>query len=99
MSTWNQAVSDMTRGSHIVLYDNGAFLLQYQPSHFGDGRFRGAYQLANGSMTFLFEFQDRSVGEAGDATGTLDRDSLTIQYVETMKQADFEDAVYVLSSQ
>lgn len=89
----------MTRGSHFVLYENGAFLLQYQPSQFGDGRFRGAYQLANGGMTFLFEFQGRSVGEAADATATLEGDSLTIQYVETMKHADFEDAVYVLSSQ
>ena len=89
----------MTRGSHFVLYDNGAFLLQYPPSQFGDGGFRGAYQLTNGDMIFLFEFQGRSVGEPGDAYGTLTGDSLTIQYVETMKHADFEDAVYVLSSQ
>ena len=98
-SKWWGAPSQMTRGSHLVLYDNGAFLLQYQPSQFGDGRFRGAYQVAYGTMIFLFEFQGRSVGEAADAYGSLKGDLLTIQYVETMQHADIEDAVYVLSSQ
>jgi hypothetical protein len=96
---WRLDVWDFTMNSRFVLYDNGAFVLQYPPSRFGDGRFRGAYQLAYGTMIFLFEFQGRSVGEPGDATGTLEGDSLVIQYVETMKHADFEDAVYVLSSQ
>ena len=90
-------VSDFTWNSRFVLYDNGAFVLQYPSSSFGDGRFRGAYQEANGVLMFLFEFQGRSVGTPWiDATATLKGDSLTVQYPESMHHADFEDAVYVL---
>jgi len=89
---------DYTRNSRFVLYDNGAFLLQYPPSSFGDGRFPGAYRDANGVIMFLFKSSSgRSVDEAwDDATGTLKGDSLTIQYQESMQHADFEDAVYML---
>ena len=46
---------------------------------------------------FLFEFNGRSVGSQwDDATGTIKGDSLTVQYHESMRHADFEDAVYVL---
>lgn len=89
------STSDLTTKSRFVLYDNGAFELQYPPSRFGDGRFRGAYQTANGVIGFLFEFQGRSEDTAWhDATGTLKDDSLTVLYDEMMRQADFEDAVY-----
>jgi hypothetical protein len=47
-------VRDFTRQSRFVLYDNGAFVLQYPSSSLGDGRYRGAYQAANGVMMFLF---------------------------------------------
>ncbi len=79
-----------------MLYDNGAFVLQYPSSSLGDGRYRGAYQDANGVITFLFEFQGRSVGTPWDASGTLTGDSLTVQYTESMQHNDFEDAVYEL---
>jgi len=90
-------VSDFTRKSRFVLYDNGAFELQYPPNQYGPGLFRGAYQDANGAIMFLFEFQGRSVGTPWeDATGTLKSDSLTVQYSEGMQHADFENAVYRL---
>jgi hypothetical protein len=60
--------------------------------------YRGAYQKANGRIMFLFEFQGRSVGSAwDDASATLTGDSLTVQYDWSMRMADFEDAVYVLT--
>ena len=90
-------VRDFTRKSHFILYDNGAFVLQYPPSSFGDGVYRGQYQDANGVIMFLFEFQGRSVGTPfDDAAGALKADSLTVRYDEIMRQADFEDAVYGL---
>jgi hypothetical protein len=49
-------VRDFTWNSRFVLYDNGAFELQYPPSQYGPGLFRGAYQVANGDIMFLFEF-------------------------------------------
>lgn len=89
-------VRDFTRKSRFVLYDNGAFELQYLPGQYGPGLYRGAYQNADGIIMFLFEFQGRSVGSPfNDATGTLKGDSLTVQYDWNMRMADFEDAVYV----
>jgi hypothetical protein len=90
--------------SRFVLYDNGAFLLQYPPSSFGEGRFPGAYRDANGVTMFLFQSSSgRSIYEPwNDATGTLTPgppgkgDLLTIEYQESMHHADFDDAVYVL---
>lgn len=92
-------VGDGTKQSQFVLYDNGAFALQYPPSQGWSGLFRGAYKDENGIIMFLFEFSGRSVAEQwDDATGTLKGDSLTIQFELTMQQADFENAVYVLKS-
>jgi hypothetical protein len=81
------APHDYTRNSRFVLYDNGAFLLQYPPSSFGDGQLPGAYRDANGLLMFLFwSSSGRSVDEAwDDATGTLEGMSLTIQYQESMQ--------------
>ena len=80
-----------------MLYDNGAFELQYPPSQYGPGLFRGAYQDANGVSMLLFQFQGRVADTPWtDATGTLRGNSLTIQYREIMQHADFENAVYVL---
>lgn len=89
-------VNDYTRHSRFVLYDNGAFELQYPPSQYGPGLYGGEYQNADGVIGFLFEFEGRSVGAAfNDATGTLKGDSLTVQYDWNMRMADFEDGVYV----
>jgi hypothetical protein len=84
-------VRDFTKQSRFVLYDNGAFALQYP-----DFSYPGAYRDDNGTIMFLFEFQGRSVGEQwDDAIGVLKGDSLTIQYDLLMQHSDFENAVYV----
>jgi hypothetical protein len=88
-------VRDFTRGSRFVLYDNGAFGLQYPGIEYV---YRGGYRDANGVLVFLFDSSTgRSVDEPwNDATGTLKGNLLTVQYDEIMQHSDFEDAVYVL---
>jgi hypothetical protein len=88
-------VRDFTRESRFILYDNGAFGLQYPGLEYV---FRGGYQDANGVLMFLFDSSTgRNVDEPwDDATGTLKGNLLTVQYDETMRHSDFEDAVYVL---
>ena len=85
-------VSDYTKKSRFVLYDNGAFVLQF-PS-LGEGGYRGGYQDANGVITVRVGRLER--GGPWGATGTLKGDSLTVQYNQIMQMTDFEDAVYVL---
>jgi len=84
-------VSDYTKKSRLVLYDNGAFVLHY-PS-VGEGGYRGGYEDANGAVAF--EWEGWSVVGPWGATGTLKGDSLTLQYNQIMQWNDFEDAVYV----
>lgn len=88
-------VRDFTRKSRFVLYGNGAFALQYSGIEYV---YRGGYQDANGVLMFLFDSSTgRGVHEPwDDATGTLEGDSLMIQFEESMQHADFENAVYVL---
>jgi hypothetical protein len=83
-------VSDFTKTSRFVLYDNGAFVLQYA----GLGEYRGGYRDENGILTFEWEGWS-SAGPWG-ASGTLSGDSLTVEYNLIMQLTDFEDAVYVL---
>ncbi len=87
----SNGVSDYTRKSRFVLYDNGAFVLQY--TSLGDGGYRGAYEDTNGVITLQWEGWSRA-GPWG-ATGTLKGDLLTVQYNLVMQMTDFEDAVYV----
>jgi hypothetical protein len=86
-------VRDFTRKSRFVLYENGAFVLQYPP--LGEGGYRGGYIDANGVITF--EWEGWSVAGPWGATGSLQGDSLTVQYNEIMQHSDFEDAVYTLT--
>ena len=83
-------VSDYTRRSRFVVYDNGAFVLQYV----GLGEYRGGYTDANGIVTF--EWEGWSTAGPWGARGTLKGDSLTVTYNLIMQLTDFEDAVYVL---
>ena len=85
-------VSDYTKQSRFVLYDNGAFVLQY-PS-LGGGGYRGGYKDANGIITFEWEGWSRA-GPWG-ATGMVEGNTLRVQYNLIMQLTDFEDAVYVL---
>lgn len=93
-NVWSVNPREYTRESRFVLYDNGAFALQY-PS-LGDGAYRGQYRDEGGALMFLFG-ERRSIFDLRvNATGTFKGDSLTIQYEVGMHHADFEDAVYVL---
>ena len=89
-------VSDYTRHSRIVLYDNGALALEY-PTLPTAGTLGGQYRHTDGALMVLFAFQaGRYSDEAwDDATIRLSGDSLTIEYAERMLQADWENAVYV----
>jgi hypothetical protein len=84
-------VSDYTRKSRFVLYDNGAFVLQYTSLI---GEYRGRYTEVNGVI--VFEWEGWSVAGAWGATGTIKGESLTVQYNLIMQLSDFEDAVYTL---
>ena len=79
-------VRDYTKVSRFVLYDNGAFVLQYVSL---PAEYRGGYSQVNGVIAFDF-------GGPWRATGTVKGDSLTVQYNLSMAFADFEEAVYVL---
>jgi hypothetical protein len=85
-------VSGYTKQSRFVLYDNGAFVLQYLGGL--GGEYRGAYAETNGVITFRWE--GWSVAGPWGATGTLKGDLLTVQYNLIMQLTDFEDAVYAL---
>ena len=92
-------VSDYTWQSRVVLYDNGACLLQYPPSVggiYGEGRLPGAYREENGVIMFLFQSSTgRSIDEPwSDATGTLNGDVLEVRHNEIAQHSGFENAVY-----
>ena len=86
-------VSEYTRHSRFVLYDNGAFVLRF-PS-VGEGGYLGGYRVA-GDGTVTFEWEGWSTAGPWSATGTLKGDSLTVQYNLVMQLTDFEDGAYVL---
>jgi len=86
-------VRDYTKQSRFVLYDNGAFVLEY-PS-LGAGGYRGGYIEANGVISF--EWEGSSGAGSWGATGTLKGDSLNLQYNLVMQMTDFEDAEYALA--
>ena len=86
-------VRDYTSNSRFVLYDNGAFALQYFSLVEGDG-YRGRYTETNGVIDF--DWEGWSNAGPWDAIGTLTGDSLTVQYNIIMQMTDFENAVYVL---
>jgi hypothetical protein len=74
-----------TTTSRYVLYENGAFALQYASL----GAYVGTYRQESGLISFVF---------AGDArwtaTGTLNGESLEVRYNLIMEHSDFENAVY-----
>ena len=82
-------VSDYTKRSSFVLYDNGAFVLNY-PS----GSYRGSHTVSDGAITFQWE--GWSTAGSWAATGVLKGDLLTVQYNVIMSLTDFEDAIYAL---
>lgn len=84
--------ADYTQHSRFVLYDNGAFVLEYLSL---GGQYRGGYTESNGVITF--EWEGWSVAGPWGATGTLRDGLLDVKYNEVMYWTDFEDAVYRLT--
>jgi len=84
-------VRDYTKQSRFVLYDDGAFVLQYIGLSI---EYRGGYTSTNGVIDFKWE--GTSTAGPWSATGTLAGDLLTVQYNELMELSDFENAVYTL---
>jgi hypothetical protein len=83
-------VSDYTKNSQFVLYDDGAFVLQY----LNLTQYRGGY---TASGTINFEWEGWSTAGPWGASGTLIGNSLAVRYNAIMQGSDFEDAVYVLT--
>jgi hypothetical protein len=86
-------VRNYTEQSRIVLYDNGAFALQYLSPI---GAYRGTYAQSGGTLSFGWE--GASAAGVWMAGGVITNDSLTVRYNEIMQLSDFEDAVYRLTS-
>jgi hypothetical protein len=79
-------VRGFTTTSKFVLYDNGAFYLEYAGiSH----RYHGVYQQENNRISF-----DLNADGRPDASGDRHGELLEVRYSESMHHADFEDAVY-----
>lgn len=78
-------VSFWTQESRYVLYNDGAFELQYVRN----GIFPGRYTESRGVVRFAWTSGD------WEATGTLEGNALTVRYNAVMLMSDFEDAVYV----
>lgn len=74
--------------SAYLLYDSGAFALQY--SGRVTARYVGSHTRDHGRVDFDFSPPDGR----SDAVGTLNGDSLEVQYSDMMQHSDFENAVY-----
>ena len=79
-------VSGYTTASKYVLYDNGAFSLEYE--EFATP-YLGTYRQENGLIDFDF-----IAGGSSDASGALNGDLLEVRYSDRMLHSDFENAVY-----
>jgi hypothetical protein len=91
---WPGDVSDYTKHSRFVLYDNGACALLY-PS-LSNAVLGGRYERVGDVLSIIFEFQGRAADERwDDAIGRLRDDVLTIEFDLTMQHSDFENAAYV----
>lgn len=80
-------------GSFFNLYDNGTFVLEY-PAVATDLGYFGAYTEANGALTFVWAAWN--IAGPWGATGTLNGDSLTVNFNGTMQGTDFVSSVYTL---
>ncbi len=84
---------DYTSKSQFVLYDDGGFVLQYLGS---GAEYRGGYTVGNGGVV-AFAWEGWSIAGPWAATGTLNGNSLNVQYNGIMQLTDFTDAAYVLA--
>jgi hypothetical protein len=79
--------------SRYVLYDDGAFALQYSSANYPFFQYLGTYRDANDLITF--EWEGWSVAGPWGATGSLSEESLVVRYNVIMQLTDFEDGVYL----
>ena len=91
LSQSSYTVSGYTTRSRYVLYDNGAFGLQYSDN--GGFEYRGRYTEVNSVINF--EWEGWSTAGPWGATATLRGDTLTVAYNIIMMMTDFENAVYL----
>lgn len=87
---WRVGTRRKLKQSRFVLYDDGAFVLQYPT-----GEYRGGYTETNGAITFGWE--GWSVAGPWGATGRIEDGLLTVNYNLIMQLTDFEDAIYRLT--
>jgi hypothetical protein len=80
-------VSDYTKHSRYVLYDNGAFALHFPTVTVNP--YLGAYVIQNNQVLFNFAGSSQ-----WNATATVNGDSLEVLYSQMMQHADFENAIY-----
>jgi hypothetical protein len=80
-------------GSRYVLYDSTTFALQFSSLRYGFFEYTGPYSSTDSVLTFNFDADSRWT-----ATGTLDGDSLIVEYSIIASLSDFMDGVYVRSS-
>ena len=79
--------------SRYVLYDDGAFGLQYASPRFGTFEYRGMYTESNGHLDFQWE--GSSLAGPWGATAVITEESLTVSYNVIMQMTDFEDGVFL----
>jgi hypothetical protein len=80
-------VSGYTPASKYLLYENGAFALQYgSPVEF---QYHGVHTRENGRVTFDFSPNGR-----WKAIGTLNGDLMEVRYNDLAEHSDFQNAVY-----
>ena len=82
-------VRPYTQASRFVLYENGAFALQYVSLGVD---YRGRYTEANGELRL--QWADSS---SDAARGVIENTSLAVEYPFVMQMSDFENAVYRLA--
>ena len=76
--------------SRYLLFDDSTFALQYASANYPFFEYRGTYREAGRDITFEWE------GCCGwGATGSLEADSLTVEYSINMQMSDFLNGVYV----
>ena len=91
LSQSSYGISGYTTRSRYVLYDNGAFGLQYSDN--GGFEYRGRYTEVSTIITF--DWEGWSAAGPWGATARLSGDTLTLAYNPIMTMTDFEDAVYL----
>jgi hypothetical protein len=79
--------------SRYVLYEDGAFELQYLRGESGFFQYRGRYTRTDTLVAFAFD--NLAFAPVRDASGVLAGDSLTVRYNTAMSLSGFVDGVFV----